>query len=155
MWRWRQHDGWWVEGWTFLYPMERPSEFIKIQYGIRRLGRYVYYYIYNSYKRLLNVTIIDCNHELLLSNWPMFLWTKPVQQGCLFPCQEEGGIGEYNRANRSLGQFVENVAGGVGAVGNGWGWWSDRRTGRTGKMDDVWRVWHGEPWWMVSSWRKL
>ena len=25
--------------------------------------------------------------------------------------QEEGGIGEYNRANRSLGHFVENAAG--------------------------------------------
>eukprot|EP00438_Fugacium_kawagutii_P013446 Skav225987 [mRNA] locus=scaffold4003:53946:61425:+ [translate_table: standard] len=26
-------------------------------------------------------------------------------------CQEGGGIGEYNRANRSLGHFVENIAG--------------------------------------------
>ena len=60
------------------------------------------------------MTIIDCNHELLLSNWPMFEQNQ-YSRAAFFPCQEEGGIGEYNRANRSLGQFVENVAGGVGA----------------------------------------
>lgn len=36
------------------------------------------------------------------------------------PLQEDGPVGEYNRANRSLGHFVENSAGHAMEDGSGW-----------------------------------
>lgn len=41
----------------------------------------------------------------------MFIYTVDDGSNKHVVLEEEGGIGEYNRANRSLGQFVENVAG--------------------------------------------
>eukprot|EP00435_Cladocopium_sp_Y103_P049804 s1468_g15.t1 len=51
----------------------------------------------------------------------MFIYTVDDGSNKHVVLEEEGGIGEYNRANRSLGHFVENVAGELVKVSYGIG----------------------------------